>query len=155
MTTSVIKEEDIKKGGAYNVRDVLKPLTRLNVMEAGMTGNQVSIRGMGTSSTLILIDGRRLAGEDSGSTMNVYELNRMSLDEVECIEVMRGAGSGLYGSNAMGGVINIIIKKNKKAGGYVGTWLGGREQALYGAMSISRAAASLMKRGAFLLGRPI
>lgn len=42
MTTSVIKEEDIKKGGAYNVRDVLKPLTRLNVMEAGMTGNQVS-----------------------------------------------------------------------------------------------------------------
>lgn len=132
MTTSVIKEEDIKKGGAYNVRDVLKPLTRLNVMEAGMTGNQVSIRGMGTSSTLILIDGRRLAGEDSGSTMNVYELNRMSLDEVECIEVMRGAGSGLYGSNAMGGVINIIIKKNKKAGGYVGTWLGGREQALYG-----------------------
>lgn len=71
MTTSVIKEEDIKKGGAYNVRDVLKPLTRLNVMEAGMTGNQVSIRGMGTSSTLILIDGRRLAGEDSGSTMNV------------------------------------------------------------------------------------
>lgn len=114
MTTSVIKEEDIKKGGAYNVRDVLKPLTRLNVMEAGMTGNQVSIRGMGTSSTLILIDGRRLAGEDSGSTMNVYELNRMSLDEVECIEVMRGAGSGLYGSNAMGGVINIIIKKNKK-----------------------------------------
>lgn len=115
MTTSVIKEEDIKKGGAYNVRDVLKPLTRLNVMEAGMTGNQVSIRGMGTSSTLILIDGRRLAGEDSGSTMNVYELNRMSLDEVECIEVMRGAGSGLYGSNAMGGVINIIIKKNKKS----------------------------------------
>ena len=47
--------------------------------------------------------------------MNVYELNRMSLDEVECIEVMRGAGSGLYGSNAMGGVINIIIKKNKTA----------------------------------------
>lgn len=82
-------------------------------MEAGMTGNQVSIRGMGTSSTLILIDGRRLAGEDSGSTMNVYELNRMSLDEVECIEVMRGAGSGLYGSNAMGGVINIIIKRTK------------------------------------------
>lgn len=87
---------------------------------------------MGTSSTLILIGGKRLAGEDSGSTMNVYELNRMSLDEVECIEVMRGAGSGLYGSNAMGGVINIIIKKNKTAGGYVGTWLGGREQALYG-----------------------
>lgn len=87
---------------------------------------------MGTSSTLILIGGKRLAGEDSGSTMNVYELNRMSLDEVECIEVMRGAGSGLYGSNAMGGVINIIIKKNKTAGGYVGTRLGGREQALYG-----------------------
>lgn len=58
MTTSVIKEEDIKKGGAYNVRDVLKPLTRLNVMEAGMTGNQVSIRGMGTSFVRRCVDGQ-------------------------------------------------------------------------------------------------
>ena len=40
MKTSVIKEEDIKKGGAYNVRDALKPLTGLNVMEAGMTGTR-------------------------------------------------------------------------------------------------------------------
>ena len=115
MTTSVIKEEDIKKGGAYNVRDVLKPLTRLNVMEAGMTGNQVSIRGMGTSSTLILIDGRRLAGEDSGSTMNVYELNRMSLDEVECIEVMRGAGSAFTAAMLWAASSISSSKKNKKS----------------------------------------
>ena len=125
--------------------------------------------------------------------MNVYEPNRMSLDEVECIEVMRGAGSGLYGSNAMGGVINIIIKKNKTAG--VSRHLIGRSGTSFvhgggvltgkvgklnldvnynltevrksdrrqtptcmdrGAMSISRAAASLMKRGAFSFwGRPI
>ena len=100
MTVKVISKEDLKKTGAYNVRDALKNVTGLNVMEAGMTGNQVSIRGMNTNATLILKDGRRMAGEDSGSTANVYELNRMNIDDVERIEVVRGAGSALYGADA-------------------------------------------------------
>ena len=135
MTVKVISKEDLKKTGAYNVRDALKNVTGLNVMEAGMTGNQVSIRGMNTNATLILKDGRRMAGEDSGSTANVYELNRMNIDDVERIEVVRGAGSALYGADAMGGVINIITKKNKEAGGYVGTKLGTRESSVYGGLS--------------------
>ena len=134
MSTQVITQKEIKETGAYNVRDVLKTLAGLNVMEAGMTGNMVSIRGMGTSSTLILVDGRRMSGEDSGSTMNVYELNRVNLQDVERIEVIRGSGSGLYGSDAMGGVINIITKKNQKEGGYAGTQLGSRESSVYGAI---------------------
>lgn len=135
MSTQVITQKEIKETGAYNVRDVLKTLAGLNVMEAGMTGNMVSIRGMGTSSTLILVDGRRMSGEDSGSTMNVYELNRVNLQDVERIEVIRGSGSGLYGSDAMGGVINIITKKNQKEGGYAGTQLGSRESSVYGGYS--------------------
>ena len=135
MTTKVVSSEEIKKLGAYNVRDALKTVTGLNVMEAGMTGNQVSIRGMGTQSTLIMLDGRRMAGEDSGSTMNVYELNRINLADVDRIEIIRGSGSALYGSDAMGGVINIITKKNKEAGGYAGTKLGSRESSIYGGIS--------------------
>lgn len=135
MSTQVITEKDIKESGAYNVRDALKTVAGLNVMEAGMTGNKVSIRGMGSSSTLILLDGMRLSGEDSGSTMNVYQLNRINLQDVERIEIIRGSGSGLYGSDAMGGVINITTKKNKAKGGYVGTQLGSRENSVYGGFS--------------------
>ena len=90
---------------------------------------------MGTSATLILVDGRRLAGEDSGSTRNVYELNRLNLHQVERIEIIRGAGSGLYGSDAMGGVINVITKKEQAEGGYAGTQLGSRENSVYGGYS--------------------
>ena len=135
MSTEVITQEEMKEKGAYNVRDALKLVNGLDVQEAAMVGNNVSLRGMGTNATLILVDGRRLASEDSGQTMNVYELNRMNIHSVDRIEIVRGSGSALYGSDAMGGVINIITKKNQKAGGYVGTDLGGREQSVYGGVS--------------------
>ena len=117
MSTEVITQEEMKEKGAYNVRDALKLVNGLDVQEAAMVGNNVSLRGMGTNATLILVDGRRLAREDSGQTMNVYELNRMNIHSVDRIEIVRGSGSALYGSDAMGGVINILTKKNQKAGG--------------------------------------
>lgn len=114
MSTEVITQEEMKEKGAYNVRDALKLVNGLDVQEAAMVGNNVSLRGMGTNATLILVDGRRLASEDSGQTMNVYELNRMNIHSVDRIEIVRGSGSALYGSDAMGGVINIITKKTRK-----------------------------------------
>lgn len=71
MSTEVITQEEMKEKGAYNVRDALKLVNGLDVQEAAMVGNNVSLRGMGTNATLILVDGRRLASEDSGQTMNV------------------------------------------------------------------------------------
>lgn len=141
MSVQTITEKDIQQMGAYNVTDVLKTVAGLNVMEISTErggvplGAQASLRGMGTSATLILVDGRRLAGEDSGSTRNVYELNRLNLHQVERIEIIRGAGSGLYGSDAMGGVINVITKKEQAEGGYAGTQLGSRENSVYGGYS--------------------
>jgi len=136
LSTQVITAEDIKTLGAYNVREVLRNVTGIDVQETGMTGNQVSIRGMGTNHTLVLVDGKRMAGEDSAGTMNVHELNRINVQDVERIELIRGAGSSLYGSDAMGGVINIITKKNKPQGGYYGTGIGSREQSVYGGYSL-------------------
>lgn len=117
MAAEVITQKEIKDLGAYNVRDALRLATGIDVQEAGMTGNQVMLRGMETKHTLILIDGRRMAGENTGATMNAYELSRVNLSDVERIEVIRGNGSALYGSDAMGGVINIITKKSTEAGG--------------------------------------
>lgn len=125
----VITAEDIKSIGADNLTSALRMATNLNLSEAGMTGNAVSLRGMSTNHTLILIDGKRMAGEDTSVTQNVHQLNRLNINEVERIEIVRGAGSALYGSDAMGGVINIITKRPDKQETTVGLSTGSREMA--------------------------
>ncbi len=136
MAVEVVTSEEMQKKGIYNVRDALKNVTSLNVSKnSAMVGNEVSIRGMSTTQTLILIDGRRMAGEDSAETMNAYELNRINVNNIDRIEILRGSGSAIWGSDATGGVINIITKKNKKAGGYVGTRTGTEESSIYGGFS--------------------
>jgi len=111
QAVQVITAKDIENLGAANVTDALQLAANINLSKAGMTGNQVSIRGMDTAHTLILIDGKRMAAEDANSTANVYELNRVNVSEIERIEIVRGNGSALYGSDALGGVINIITKR--------------------------------------------
>lgn len=111
LAVEVVDQDKIKSIGATNVRDALRMAANMDLQEAGMTGNQVMLRGMESKHTLILIDGRRMAAENTNSSMNAYELNRINLADVERIEVIRGNGSALYGSDALGGVINIITKK--------------------------------------------
>lgn len=82
MATEVITQEKIKNLGAYSVRDALRMSIGLDVQETGMTGNVVQIRGMNNSHALILIDGRRMAGENTSVTANVYELSRININDV-------------------------------------------------------------------------
>ncbi|BAL82885.1 putative TonB-dependent receptor protein [Selenomonas ruminantium subsp. lactilytica TAM6421] len=115
----VITKEDIEKMGAENLAQALQLATGINVLENGMVGNQSSLRGMNTNQTLILIDGRRVRTENTSETQNYYELQRVNMDRVERVEIVRGAVSSLYGSEALGGVINIITKKPGTQGGTV------------------------------------
>lgn len=112
QAVQVITQQDIKDMAAQNLFDALKLASNISLQKAGMVGNNVQIRGMDNRHTLIMIDGKRMAGEDSSETANVYELSRINLDNVERIEIVRGPGSVMYGSDAMGGVINIITKKS-------------------------------------------
>lgn len=111
VAVEVITEQKIKDLGAYSVQDALRLASNVDVQDNGMTGNQVMLRGNDTMHTLILIDGKRMAAENTQSSQNAYELKRINIADVERIEVIRGNGSALYGSDAMGGVINIITKK--------------------------------------------
>lgn len=129
--TEVFTQKDFKQLGAQDVRDALKLATNVDVGEAGMTGNQVSLRGMSSSHTLVLIDGKRMASEDTSETINAYELNRINLSNVDRIEVVRGNSSALYGSDALGGVINIITKRPAEEGLTVGANTGSREMNNY------------------------
>ena len=137
MSTTVITAEEMKQKGVYNVRDAIKNAVSIDVSRNGtsMVGNNVSIRGMGTTETLILVDGRRIAGEDSASTMNAYELDRLNVNNIERVEILRGSGSAIWGSDATGGVINIITKKDQPAGGYAGVRTGSLESSVYGGFS--------------------
>ena len=111
----VITRADIDKMGAENLAQALKLALGIDLQENTMVGNRSAIRGMNTNQTLILIDGRRVRTENTSETMNYYELQRVNMDDVERIEIVRGAVSSLYGSEALGGVINVIRKRPAEA----------------------------------------
>lgn len=120
QSAEIVTSEDIKCSGAYDMRSALSSVLNLSVersrpaKNAGMGGHQVMLRGMNTNHTLVLVDGKRMADEDTSVTQNFYVLDRISVDRIDRVEIVRGASSALYGSDAMGGVINIITKKPEK-----------------------------------------
>lgn len=108
VVTTVISEREIEKTGSMTIADVLQ--TEIPGVEFGrqMDGQVVmNMQGMGGSDILFLIDGEKMAGE----SMNNIDYERLNMDNVERVEIVRGAGSALYGSNAVGGVVNIITKE--------------------------------------------
>ncbi|MDY6487604.1 MAG: TonB-dependent receptor domain-containing protein [Acinetobacter faecalis] len=113
---SVVTKEDIERKNATSVADLLVDIPGVDVRNGvGKTGGlNVSMRGMNADDTLILIDGRRQT-TSTDVTPNGFAETSTSfmppLSAIERIEVIRGPMSTLYGSDAMGGVINIITKK--------------------------------------------
>lgn len=108
VLTKLITADDIMKTDATNLRDVLQQV--IPGIEFSYAMNQqvhMNFSGFGGQSMLILVDGERLAGE----TMDDVDFTRIGMDNVDHIEIVKGAASALYGSNAAGGVINIITKK--------------------------------------------
>lgn len=107
VLTKLITASDIAKADATNLRDLLQQV--LPGVEFSYAMNQqvhMNFSGFGGQSMLILVDGERLAGE----TMDDVDFSRLCMDNVDHIEIVKGAASALYGSNAAGGVINIITK---------------------------------------------
>lgn len=111
IQTRVITSREIEKTDATNIQDLLQQ--ELPGVEFSYAMNQqthLNFFGFGGQGVLFLIDGERLAGE----TMDDVDFTRLNMDNVERIEIVKGAASALYGSNATGGVINIITKKTDK-----------------------------------------
>ncbi|HIU63646.1 MAG TPA: TonB-dependent receptor [Candidatus Avacidaminococcus intestinavium] len=131
QSVEVIDAAEIKRLGAYNVTDALRLATGIEIGQAGMTGKALMVRGMDSNKSLVLVDGKRTAGEDTNMTTNVYELDRINVSDIERIEIVRGPGSAMYGSDAMAGVINIIMKKSFKPSGMVGFGAGKDENNAY------------------------
>lgn len=108
VQTRLITALDIEKSDATNIGDLLQH--ELPGVEFSYAMNQqvhLNFSGQGGQSILFLVDGERLAGE----TMDDVDFSRLIMNNIERIEIVKGASSALYGSNAGGGVINIITKK--------------------------------------------
>ena len=111
IQTRVINARELARLDATNVQDLLQQ--ELPGVEFSYAMNQqthLNFSGFGGQGVLFLVDGERLAGE----TMDDVDFTRLNMDNVERIEIVKGAASALYGSNATGGVINIITKRKRQ-----------------------------------------
>lgn len=110
-SVSVITAEDIQALQSKTVLEALRHLPGLDVVQSGSRGTNTSvfIRGSESDHVLVLIDGV----EVNSTTLGAFNFAHLTTENVERIEVLRGAGGTLYGSQAIGGVINIIIKKGQ------------------------------------------
>jgi len=126
----VITRQDIEKTGKQSIQEVLRGVTAdgqgsipssfSNGFASGSAA--VSLRGLGVNSTLVLVNGRRMTtyGLADDGTRNFVDLNSIPLEAVERVEVLKDGASAIYGADAVGGVVNVILRKN-----YQGASLGG------------------------------
>lgn len=126
----VIRREDIEKTGKQSIQEVLRGITadgQGSISSSFSNGfasgsSAVSLRGLGVNSTLVLVNGRRMTtyGLADDGTRNFVDLNSLPLEAVDRIEVVKDGASAIYGADAVGGVINVILRSN-----YTGASVGG------------------------------
>ena len=108
VATRVISAKDIRLSDAMHIGELMQ--SELPGIEFLYSMNQqtaLNMQGFGGNSVLFLVDGERLAGE----TLDNIDYTRLHLSNVERVEIVKGAASSLYGSNAVGGVVNLITVK--------------------------------------------
>ncbi len=110
-SVTIISEKQIKQQKATTVFEALRGVPGLNIRKSGSIGRltNVTIRGSAANQVLVMIDGVQVNSPTTGS----FDFSNLTTDNLERIEIVRGPQSTLYGSDAMGGLINIVTKKGK------------------------------------------
>ena len=122
LPVTVLKAEDLKQQGFTTVQDIVNTLsnnqsfTGTSQAVGAVTGGAAfaNLRGLGANKTLVLLNGRRIANQAIGGAgdSSAPDLNTIPLAAIERIEVLRDGASSLYGTDAIGGVINFITKQD-------------------------------------------
>ncbi|KFX20160.1 TonB-dependent receptor domain-containing protein [Pectobacterium betavasculorum] len=113
-SVSVITHAELEKMSVNNVSDAVKKLPGININPSTSYGrNEIKIRGMKADYTLLLINGRRVNSRDAlaGNMGNDFDLSAIPISAIDRVEVIRGPMSSLYGADALGGVINVILNQ--------------------------------------------
>lgn len=114
VQTEVISRKMLDTYGGKSIEEILGGLTASFAFSEGDMGSQMQLGGLGNAYILILVDGKRMHGDVGGEN----DLGLIDPHNIERIEIVKGAQSALYGSDAMAGVINIITKKHHDEGIY-------------------------------------
>lgn len=109
VTTQVLKGEKLSESGPVDVSHILNELTGVAIVE-NQFGTGAELAGFDADHILVLIDGMEILGRTNGQ----LDIAQIPTDQIERIEVVKGASSALYGSEAMGGIINILTKEPSK-----------------------------------------
>lgn len=135
-SVSVLTSDDLERNQQSYVLDALETIPGVAISQNGSFGGtaSVSIRGAGSGRTVLMIDGVQL--NDASSPGGAYNFGTLDTYNIERVEVLRGPQSTLYGSDAIGGVINIITKTG-------GDGLGGKMFLEGGSFNAQRGGASL------------
>ena len=130
---SVITRKNIEQIQAQDVIDILRLQTGVNISRSGGAGSQTSVflRGAESRHALVLLDGVRVASATIGS----FDWSSLAIDQIDRIEIVRGARTSLYGSDAIGGIIQVFTRKN--AGPYA--------SITYGSDNTKRGSAGISK----------
>ncbi|WP_208419941.1 TonB-dependent receptor [Paraflavitalea devenefica] len=109
MPVTVITRETIERMGSRRLDELLKEQTGLAVVSdisGGARATGIQMQGFGSEYVMVLIDGQPMVGRNSGN----FDLSRISITNIERIEIIKGASSCLFGSEALGGAINIVTR---------------------------------------------
>lgn len=113
-SVSVVTREQLEEQLVSNLADALQKVPGVNINPSSTYGrNEIKIRGMKADYTLLLVNGRRINSRDAltSAYANDFDLGSIPLAAIERIEVVRGAMSSLYGADALGGVVNVILRQ--------------------------------------------
>lgn len=106
VTTEIISRSDIEQSGASDIASALIEHTGIQLDGGTPTGAGIQLQGFGEQRVLVLLDGQPITGRVNGN----FDLSRLPAAMVERVEVVKGPQSTLFGSDAMGGVVNIITR---------------------------------------------
>ena len=127
LPVQIVSRQEIEATGSANVEQFLQGLgvalqgnsNTVAASAAGVTSggvSSVSLRGLGSQRTLVLIDGKRVSAGGTLTDSTTVDVNHIPVAAIERIEVLKDGASAIYGSDAIGGVINFILRKDYKGG---------------------------------------
>ncbi|RKH56985.1 TonB-dependent receptor plug domain-containing protein [Corallococcus llansteffanensis] len=155
VATEVITRAEIVASGARDASELLATRPGL-VVQQGFSGATLSMQGLAPEYVLVLVDGERVTGKVDGDV----DLSRLSLEDIEQVEIVKGPSSVMYGSDAVAGVVNFITRRAQRT-------LGADLRAAYGTLGRLdldatgetrrdawglRLSAGLQRRSAYDLG---
>ena len=135
---TIINEKSIAARNPASAVELFQQIPGLQIDQVGNAGGQgnIYIRGSEPNHTLILIDGVRL-NDPTNNRGGGYDLSSLDPSSIERVEIIRGAGSAMYGADAMGGIVNIVTKRGKVDG------VGGSARGELGGQGYRQAQGSL------------